>query len=307
VDSRGDLWVGSAADGLFRHRNGRYEPFGEAQGLGDRLVAVIVEDDGANLWVGTARGISRLERAKIEAVAEGRAASLEPIFLDRADGLLNAEGSGGGFDPSGLCDRDGRVWLSTIDGIAVIDARTFPINQVPPGVAIEDVTLAGRPAAPRADGVIDVPAGTPALDITYTTFSMLAPGKTRFRFRLEGHETAWHDVGARRTAYYTRLPPGRYTFQVFAANNDGIWSQTPAQVRLDVLPFIWERTSVRAASLAALLAATGLLVFVSVQRRSRRKVADLERERALERERTRIARDLHDDLGSRLTHIAIVA
>jgi ligand-binding sensor domain-containing protein len=125
VDSRGDLWIGSAANGLFRRRHGRYEPFGVAQGLGDRLIAVVVEDRDANLWVCTARGISRLERAKIEAVAEGRAASLEPIILDRADGLLNPEGSGGGLDPSGLRDRDGRIWISTIGGIAVIDQRRF--------------------------------------------------------------------------------------------------------------------------------------------------------------------------------------
>ena len=147
VDSRGDLWIGSAADGLFRRRHGRYEPFGVAQGLGDRLIAVVVEDRDANLWVCTARGISRLERAKIEAVAEGRAASLEPIILDRSDGLLNPEGSGGGLDPSGLRDRDGRIWISTIGGIAVIDPASFPTNAIPPRVLIEGATLADRPAA----------------------------------------------------------------------------------------------------------------------------------------------------------------
>jgi ligand-binding sensor domain-containing protein len=125
VDSRGDLWVGSAAHGLFRRRNGRYEPFGVAQGLGDRLIAVVVEDRDANLWVGTARGISRLAREQIDAVAEGRAASLEPIILDRSDGLRNPEGSGGGLDPSGLLDRSGRIWMPTIDGVAVIDPASF--------------------------------------------------------------------------------------------------------------------------------------------------------------------------------------
>lgn len=102
VDRRGDLWIGSAADGLFRFRNGRFEPFGLAQGLGDRLVAVMVEDLDDNLWVATARGIARLDRQRIEAVADGREARLDPIVLDRTDGMRNVEGSGGGFHPSGL-------------------------------------------------------------------------------------------------------------------------------------------------------------------------------------------------------------
>ena len=307
VDSRGDLWIGSAADGLFRRRNGRYEPFGDAQGLGDRLIALVVEDRDANVWVGTARGIVRLERARIEAVAAGRAASLEPIILDRADGLLNAETSGGGFDPSGLVDRAGRIWISTIDGIAVIEPRLFRRNDVRPRLRIEGVTLDERPVVLPDDGAIEVPAGTPSIDIAYTAFSMLAPSKVRFRYRLEGHDTNWRDVGGRRTAYYTRLPPGRYEFQVMAANNDGLWSTAPAVLRLNVLPFVWERRGVQAATVAALLAATGVSVLVVVQRRARRRLADLERERALEHERTRIARDLHDDLGSRLTYIAMIA
>ena len=232
VDSRGDLWIGSAANGLFRRRHGRYEPFGVAQGLGDRLIAVVVEDRDANLWVCTARGISRLERAKIEAVAEGRAASLEPIILDRADGLLNPEGSGGGLDPSGLRDREGRIWISTIGGIAVIDPASFPTNAIPPRVLIEGATLGDRPAAQDKDGTIEVPAGTESIELTYTAFSLLAPPKVRFKYRLDGFDAQWHDVGSRRTAYYPRLPPGSHRFEVLAANNDGLWSTSPAAIAL---------------------------------------------------------------------------
>jgi ligand-binding sensor domain-containing protein/two-component sensor histidine kinase len=307
VDSRGDLWVGSAADGLFRRRAGRYEPFGLAQGLGDRLVAVFVEDGDANFWVATARGIKRLAREKIDAVAAGRAASLDPIVLDRGDGVTSLEGSGGGFDPSGLRDRDGRIWISTIDGIAVVDPSTFAINTVPPRVMIESIALAERPATPRADGVVEVPAGTAAIDIAYTASSRLAPGKVRFRYRLIGQDPQWREVGDRRAAYFTRLPPGSYAFQVIVANNDHVWSTSPTVVRLEVAPFWWERTAVRLSGLVLLLVATGVTASTVVQRRAKRRLADLERERALERERTRIARDLHDDLGSRLSYIAMMA
>lgn len=306
-DSRGDLWVGSAADGLFRRRGNRYEPFGLAQGLGDRLVALFVEDRDANLWVSTTRGIKRLARERIEDVGAGRAASLEPIILDRGDGLMSLEGSGGGFDPSGLRDRDGRIWISTIGGIAVVDPASFRINQVAPRAMIETVALAERPATPGADGAIHVPAGTASIDIAYTASSRLDPSKVRFRYRLAGHDVEWRDVGTRRTAYFTGVTPGTYEFQVLAANNDGIWGQAPAALRIVVLPFWWQRTDVRAAGLVLLLATTGFGVSAVVQRRARRRLADMERERALERERTRIARDLHDDLGARLTYIAKMA
>ena len=148
VDSRGDLWIGTASHGLFRRREGRYEPFGVAQGLGHALIALMIEDREGTLWVSTGHGISRLTRDRIDEVAAGRRASLDPIVLDRRDGLLNVEGSGGGFDPSGLRDRDGRLWFSTIDGIAVIDPATFRFNTIAPRVMIETVALAGRAVAP---------------------------------------------------------------------------------------------------------------------------------------------------------------
>ena len=306
VDSRGDLWVGSAAHGLFRRRHGRYEPFGVAQGLGDRLIAVVVEDRDANLWVGTARGIARLTRTQIEAVAEGRAASLEPIILDRSDGLRNPEGSGGGLDPSGLLDRDGRIWMPTIDGVAVIDPASFRINAIPPGVLIEGAMLANRPAPPREDGAIELPAGTESIELAYTAFSLLSPAKVHFKYRLAGFDRQWHDVGSRRTAYYARLPPGPYRFDVVAANADGVWSTSPASIALVALPFWWERWQTRTAALGLLLLATALMVRFVALRRTHARFAELERQQALERERTRIARDLHDDLGSRLSLIGLM-
>lgn len=307
VDSRGDLWIGTASHGLFRKRGGRYERFGVAQGLSHELIALMIEDREGTLWVSTANGICRLTRDRIEDVAAGRRASLDRIILGRGDGLLNAEGSGGGLDPSGLRDRDGRLWFSTIDGIAVIDPSAFPVNTVAPRVIVETALLAGQPAAPDANGIVDIPAGTPTVELAYTAFSFRAPQHVRFRVRLRGVDDRWQDVGNRRTAYYTGLRPSAYAFEVLAANDDGLWSERPAVMQLTVAPFWWERRLVQAAGVGLLIVLTAVTVREVSLRRARARLAEMERTQALDRERGRIARDLHDDLGARLAHIAILA
>jgi signal transduction histidine kinase/ligand-binding sensor domain-containing protein/DNA-binding response OmpR family regulator len=276
VDSRGDLWIGTAADGLFRRKGGAYQRFGPEQGLGDALVALTLEDRDGTLWVSTTRGISRLLRARLEAVAAGAARSLDPIILDRADGLPTLEGSGGGFDPSGLRARDGRLWFSTIDGVVVIDPASFPVNRLPPRVAVESVLLAGRRPATSPDEVVAVPAGTHSIEIAYTAFSLLVPPKVRFRYRLAGLETNWEDVGARRTAYFSRLPPGDYAFEVLAANNDGTWSDRPATLKLTVAPHPWERGTLRVFALGVLLLATGGSVRWLSLRRAEARLKELQ-------------------------------
>jgi ligand-binding sensor domain-containing protein/signal transduction histidine kinase len=307
VDSQGDLWIGTASHGLFRRRDGKYEPFGVAQGLSHALVALMIEDREGTLWVSTGHGISRLTRDRIDEVAAGRRPSLDPIVLDRRDGLINVEGAGGGFDPSGLRDRDGRLWFSTGEGIVVVDPATFRLNAVPPRVIIENVSLAGRPVVPNGNGVVEVPPGTATIDLAYTAPSFLAPQHMRFRIRLRGVDDTWQEVGGRRVAYYTRLRPGSYTFEVMATNADGVSSVRPAAMALTVAPFWWERRPVQTAGGALLLLLTAVGVRRVSLRRARARVAELERAQALARERARIARDLHDELGSRLAHLAILA
>src|SRR6185436_15717363 len=132
------------------------------------------------------------------------------------------------------------------------------------------------------------------------------PEKVRFRYRLAGLEPDWVDAGTRRTAPYSYLPPGDYTFRVIACNNDEVWNQTGDSLAFAVLPSIWQTWSFRiGATLAGAICLAGLVLYVT-RRRLRSHLQQLERQQAVERERARIARDIHDDLGASLTRITLL-
>jgi DNA-binding NtrC family response regulator len=291
------LRVGTLDQGLFGLLGGRFVRYAEDGGLQERAISQIIEDAAGNIWVGTNRGIVRLRRDELEELEAGRRALLRGDHLGREDGLLSSETSGYRFHPSGLRTRDGRLWFSTIRGVAVIDPASFPTNPLPPPILIERVRADGRDAERDAGGAIRVPAGTRALDLEYTAFSLVAPGKVRFKYRLVGFDDEWRDAGSRRTAFYSRLPPAEYSFEVLAANNDGVWSPEPARERLVVEPLFRERRSVRGAALALLLAGTGLAVFGGYRLRVRQvfaRNAELEQHVA---ERTRELQLEHERLG----------
>jgi signal transduction histidine kinase len=193
-----------------------------------------------------------------------------------------------------------------------VDPATLQPNPLPPPVAIESVLVERveqSTNAPHSRGLqaVTLPAGQELLEIHYTSLNLAANAAARqFRFRLEGHETDWIDAGNSRVARYSRLPPGDYTFRVTAANEDGVWNQTGATLAVTVLPPFWRTwwfTTASAAALITLIA--GSVYFISTQR-LQRQVALLRQQEALEKERARIARDLHDQLGANLTQISLL-
>jgi signal transduction histidine kinase len=129
----------------------------------------------------------------------------------------------------------------------------------------------------------------------------------RFRYRLLGLEKDWVDASERRTAQYSYLPPGDYSFQVTARNSDGVWNAQGTSLSIKVLPHVWETLWFRVALAAFSLAlAAGAARHLST-RALRHNMASLERQRAVEADRTRIARDIHDDLGAGLTQISLLS
>jgi signal transduction histidine kinase len=166
-------------------------------------------------------------------------------------------------------------------------------------------------ANPDPDGskvkTLDLGPGRHRIEFTYTAFGFDAPERIRFRYRLQGLDSDWVEAGNRRVAFYSYVPPGSYSFEVIACNADGLWDETGATVGLTVSKYFWQTWWFTGLSSLALLALVGNGVRVMVKRKLQRRLKFLEQERALERERTRIAQDLHDEMGAKLCRISFLS
>jgi len=309
ADDDGTVWVGTFRDGLFRYRDGQFTRFGKVQGLPDNVICQILDDGRGNLWIGSHQGVFRVAKSALDDVATGKSKYVTCVAYDRSDGLPSIECSGG-FQPSAWRDAEGRLWFTTARGAAWIQPEDVHPDLTPPPVVIEEVLVdsvvqtnlqneANSPA-------LNVPPGKHQIEIHYTGLSLVSPERVQFRYQLEGVESAWMEAGAQRFARYSFLPPGKYLFHVLACNSDGIWNQTGAVLALDVLPYFYQTWWFNTFVVLAVLGIVAGTVRHTVTRRLRLKLELLERHKAVELERSRIAKDIHDDLGASLTLIAVL-
>jgi ligand-binding sensor domain-containing protein/signal transduction histidine kinase len=182
-------------------------------------------------------------------------------------------------------------------------------NTLPPPVRIEEVLVDGSrlPEGAGAVGGVTVRPGQEQLEIQFTALSFTAPEKVRFRYRMEGFDPGWVTAGEERRARYTKLPPGPYRFQVIACNNDGVWNEDGAVLALLVKPPFWRTWWFLTAAALGAVAIVGGTVRYATKRRMQRKLDRLRQRHALEQERTRIARDMHDEIGAKLTKISFLS
>jgi ligand-binding sensor domain-containing protein/two-component sensor histidine kinase len=300
VDSRGLLWVSTADRGLLVWKDGRFLDAKAATGIQESPTGHFVEDGAGNLWMATRGGISRYSRDDLTAFAAGRIGQVRPLTLDRRDGMPSPN------VVVGMRASDGRLWFGTYNGIAVVDPTQVRANSVSPRVVIEGASVDGVSARLSANS-FRIVAAAKSFQFEYTALSFLDPAKVRFRYRLRGFDRDWVEAGARRTAYYSRISPGSYRFEVMAANGEGVWSSAPQSVGVVIEPFVWETAWFAVLVCVCLICGSLWAARRFGERRTRARLDHLERERAIDRERTRIARDIHDDLGFRLTQIGLLA
>ncbi len=238
-DADGALWVGTYDEGMSRFKDGRFTNYNEQNGLFSNGVFAIEEDEAGYFWISSNRGIYRVKRQELNDVADGKATRIYSVGYGKEDGMFSNE-CNGGRQPASIRDDQGRFWFPTQEGVSIIDPKLEQPNPLPPSVVIEEVLVEREPVDFRAGIVID--AGRKDVEIRYTGISLLRSSQTKFQYKLEGHDVGWVDAGTRRTAHYSYLPPGKYTFRVKAANSDGVWAEKAADLPIEFRPHFYQTT-----------------------------------------------------------------
>ena len=306
----GALWIGTYGSGLDRFLNGHFAKITTAEGLPNNFICGIEEDDHGNFWISSHGGIFCVSKKVLEDCADGRIASVNCLAYGKGDGLPSLECSGG-LQPAACKLADGRICFPTSKGLVIVNPEDTKANQLPPPVVIEDVVASGRTLARNLNDELPlkIPPGLQRYEFHYAGLSFVAPEKMQFQYRLEGWENEWVDAAndKQRVAEYSYIPPGDYTFHVRACNSDGVWNETGATLALIVLPHFWETWWFHTLTVIAAIALVAGIVLFITRRRMRRKLEILHRQQEIERERTRIAKDIHDHLGANLTRISLLS
>jgi len=309
VDHEDALWVGTG-NGLGRLQGDHWTHFGTKDGLASDSIGYLIEDERANLWIGSNLGLMRMARGSVVGFGSSNSPALSVRVYGKGDGLPTSECTQGS-QPAACRTRDGRMWFPTISGLVTFDPALLVSNTNPPPVAIESIRLddveqnTNRLASSWLRS-LTVPARAQRLEIFYTSLNLAAPDRARFRYWMEGLEATWNSPTEARRVSYTKLPPGDYHFHVTACNEDGVWNRNGIALSITVLPPFWRTWWFIALAVALGLGlVVGTVYFVSTQR-LQRQLAQFKQQEALEKERSRIARDLHDQLGANLTQVALL-
>jgi signal transduction histidine kinase/ligand-binding sensor domain-containing protein len=300
-DNFGEIWIGTYDGGIGWLRNGKWVVFNKNNGLHDNGAFQILEDNEEHFWISSNSGIYRVRRSELQDVADGRESRVTSVAFGLADGMLSAECNGGVW-PAGAKDARGLLWFPTQKGVAVVDPASVVTVVKPPRVEIESASIEDKAQA-DVDHIVLHPRQMD-LEIEYTALSYTRPEQISFRYKLDGLDKTWQDVGPRRTAYYSHLPPGDYVFRVAARNGDGVSSVYDSTMLVTVIPPFYRRWWFAVLIFLAVLSLIWGLLHYRIGQLKKERVAQQAFSRELiasqEGERRRIAAELHDSLGQRL-------
>jgi ligand-binding sensor domain-containing protein/signal transduction histidine kinase len=331
-DREGNFWIGTGNGGLNRMRAGKVSSTGAPlqftayttkQGLFSDEILSILEDDRGWLWMSCSRGIFRVQKRDLDELDQGKIKSLTSIAYGKADGLESTL-CNGVAQPAAWKSHDGRLWFPTTKGLISV-VPDMPVSRVWLPIFIEQVLadkramLHGQPVILPPVGndeelsggslgnlKIQVPPGRGELEFRFTALNFRNPEKSLFRYRLDGVDTDWIDAGSRRVAHYNNIYPGIYRFRVMACNSDGVWNESSAALAISLTPHVWQTVWFRILAGIGIVASLAGVVLIATRWRLQRKLELLQQQAAVEKERGRIAKDIHDDLGASLTRIMML-
>ncbi|MFN0159308.1 MAG: two-component regulator propeller domain-containing protein [Bacteroidota bacterium] len=291
----GVLWIGTE-EGLnrFDRTTQQWNIYRTSDGLPNDFIYGVLMDDQKRLWISTNRGLSRMDASDPD----------RPLFRNFTvdDGLQSYEFNTGSYYEM----QDGRMLFGGVNGFNIFHPDSVEDNHHIPSVVFTGFKKFDQPFDLGADiGVLEEVRLEPeesVFSFEFVALEFTNPASNRYAYKMEGFDNEWIYCGTRREARYTNLDPGEYTFHVKGSNNDGVWNEKGTSIRVVVVPPFWKTGWFIFCATAFGVAVFGASIRYVSTRKLRRKIEQLEREKAIqeERQRTRerIARDLHDDLAS---------
>jgi signal transduction histidine kinase/ligand-binding sensor domain-containing protein len=288
-DHDGEIWIGGQS-GLELFEQGHFRRFQLAGSEPLRGVSGIVLAKNGDLWLNQASGVTHIAADEVAHARKDAHHQARYELLNYLDGLVSSPEQLRPL-PTAVESSDGRIYFVTRGSVVWVDPANIARNTLPPPVWIRSVSVDTRLYNDLE--TLEFPTHAQDIEINYTAPSLLVPQRVRFRYKLDGFDKEWHDAGTRRQAFYSKLPPGTYTFRVTASNNDGLWSEAGASFVFTIPPSFTQSVLFKALCAVAVFGLLWLLYTIRLRQFTAQVKARLYERLA---ERTRIARELHDTL-----------
>ncbi len=277
------MWIGTSGSGLYKFDTSRklIQNFSLAQGLSSAVVYGILEDDKSNLWLSTDDGIFLFD-TKTERFTQ----------FGIEDGVQSLEFSGGAY----FKDSDGMMYFGGINGFNYFHPDSITINQYLPSIVISDIKVMGERIKGEPSELI-LSHEQNFISIEFSALDFSIPKQNKYIYILKGFQDSWVSAeGSSRTATYTNLPPGEFTFMVKGTNEDGIWNENPASIKIIINPPFWQTWWFN--TMIVLSVVFFIYYFGTIRVKSQLEIEKL---------KLKIASDLHDNIGAGLTEISILS
>lgn len=304
-DTDGSLWIGCHGKGLFQLKDGKFRSWSTADGLADDGIHGVIEDNRNFLWMASDSGIFACAKFELENYKRGITSSLACRRVSVEDGMSSKVCTGFG-QPMIARTADGRFWVPNRQALAIFDPRTLHAKPHPRLPVVYEVQADDKPLVIEGNKV-RVSSRINRLQFDFTAPDLVDGDRLQFYYSLENADKDWLNAGKQRVVYYQQLPPGDYRFKLKVSGPDGGWAENDQALDVELMPQWWQRATVRALALISLLGIVAGIVWTVARARARRKLRQFEIRSEVEKERRRIAQDLHDELGAGLTQLMLQA
>ena len=298
-DAKGNLWFGTYGGGLNllasdqqEIKGGKFIHYTIKNGLPSNIIYRIEPDDMGDLWISTDNGLSMFNPEK-------------KTFrnYDASDGLQGNQF----FWGAGFKGKNGELYFGGTNGFNVFNPEELKNNNHIPPIVITSFQIFNKPVGINEEGSplrksitatkeIELSYSQAVFSFEFAALDFTVPSKNHYAYMMEGFDDNWIYSGNRRYVTYTNLDPGKYIFKVRGSNNDGIWNEKGTEIAITILPPLWRTWWFMT---IAILLIGGIIILIIYSR--------VKHLLEIERLRTKLAADLHDNIGSSLTEISILS